>query len=172
MIDWPTLPDMGVFQAWPALGMHAFHPDDLDAAQRLIPSDRVFQRTHFDGTYYLIEYGKLSIRIKPSMWLAVADEGLRIGDRVEVVSRMLQNDPCIATIVEMRYAASQGAILYTLKQSELPNPRPFVAADLISLSAHEPLRPRDTPAPLPRDLRPSPTDEAERTDERLRLDDV
>lgn len=172
MIDWPTLPDMGVFQAWPHSGVHAFHPDDLDTAQRLIPSDRVFQRTHFDGTYYRIEYGELSIRIKPSMWLAVADEGLRIGDRVEVVSRMLQNDPCIATIVEMRYAASQGAILYTLKQSELPNPRPFVAADLISLSAHEPLRPRDTPAPLPRDLSPPPSDRAERTDERLRLDDL
>ncbi|MEI8212015.1 MAG: hypothetical protein WCI02_07690 [Planctomycetota bacterium] len=172
MIDWPTLPDLGVFLAWPERGLAAFHPDDAELAQTLIPSDRVFERTAFDGTYYRIQYGSIALRIQPSMWLSVRDEGLRIGDQVEVRSRMLQNDPCIASIMEMRYASSKGVILYTLSQSEMPNPKLFEATDLIAFGKYEPLRPPDFSAPTPRDLdprNPSPSDDPDEA--RLKFED-
>ena len=156
MIDWPTVPDLGVFLSWPELGGVAFHPDELELGQRLIPSDRVFVRTGFDGTYYRIEYGEHQLRIRPSMWLAVRDEGFRIGETVEIVGRLLQNDPCIATIQEMRYALSKGGIQYTLRHADMPLTKPFIAADLVGFAKHEPLRPRDEPAPVPKDLDPSP----------------
>lgn len=156
MIDWPTVPDLGVFLAWPELGIDAFHPEDIELGQRLIPSDRVFVRTGFDGTYYRIEYGEFKLRIRPSMWLAVRDEGFRIGESVEVVGRFLQNDPCIATIQEMRYATSKGVIQYTLRHADMALTKPFLATDLVGFAKHEPLRPRDEPAPVPKDLDPSP----------------
>jgi hypothetical protein len=84
---------------------------------------------------------------------------------------MLQNDPCIASIVEMRYASSKGVILYTLSQWEMPNPKQFEGTDLIAFGKHEPLRPQDFVALIPSDLdpgNPSPSD----TDEaRLKFDD-
>ncbi len=148
-IGWPTLPDMGVYQNWPESGLEAIHPDDRQIAEQLIPSDRVFRRTAFDGTYYTVEYGDVSFRIKPSLWLQIADEGFRIGDRVEVPSRMMQADPMIAVITEMRYAQSQGVILYTLLHNEMPFPKEFTASDLLQLTHHVHLLPAEFPYPVP-----------------------
>jgi hypothetical protein len=148
-IEWPPLPDMGVYLNWPEAGLEAIHPDDRELAQELIPSDRVFRRTSFDGIYYTVEYGNASFRIKPSLWLQLADEGFHIGDRVEVPSRMMQADPMIAVIAEMRYSAAQGAILYTLLHNEMPFPRGFTAPELLQLTQHAHLLPSDFPFPVP-----------------------
>ena len=127
-------PDCGVFLTWPESGEDAFHPEDLKLAQEWIPSDRVFLRPHFDGTYYHLHYGEQSLRIKPSMWLPIADEGFRIGDRVEVPSQLMKNDPMVATIIEMRFAQSQSVIKYTLLNHEMPTPRTYLAEELTLLS--------------------------------------
>lgn len=158
-IAWPPLPDMGVYLNWPEKGLEAIHPEDRILAEQWIPSDRVFLRTAFDGTYYTIEYGNHSIRIKPSLWLSVKDEGLRIGDQVEVPSRMMQNDPMIAVISEMRYHQDRGVIHYFLVHNEMPVDHPFVAEELISLKPHFELQPRDYQTPVPKYHPPSTLDQ-------------
>ncbi len=153
-IDWPPLPDMGVYFAWPAQGIEAIHPDDRQVAEQLIPSDRVLHRVAFDGTYYTLQYGEQSFRIRPSLWLQIADEGFRIGDRVEVAGRMMQAEPMIATISEMHYSQDKGAIEYTLDHHEMPLPKCFLAEELVQLTHHEHLRPRDFDAPIPKQIDP------------------
>jgi hypothetical protein len=149
-IEWPPLPDMGVYSTWPDLGLEAIHPDDRDVAQRLIPSDRVLVRTAFDGTYYTVEYGVQRFRIKPSLWLQVRDEGFRIGDQVEVPSRMMQADPMIAVIIDMRYSQERGGIRYSLLHSEMPLSHEFLADELIQLKPHVHLLEPDFQAPVPK----------------------
>jgi len=128
------IPDVGVFLTWPESGENAFHPEDLKLALDWIPSDRVFQRPTFDGTYYHLYYGEQSIRMKPSMWLPIADEGFKIGDKVEVPSQLMKNDPMVATIIEMRYAQAQSVIKYTLLNHDMPTPRTYIAEELTLLS--------------------------------------
>jgi len=127
-------PDFGVFLTWPESGENAFHPEDLKLAREWIPSDRVLYRLHFDGIYYHLYYGEQSIRVKPSMWLPVADEGFRVGDRVEVPSQLMKNDPMVAKIIEMRFAQAQSVIKYTLLNHEMPTPRSYLAEELTLLS--------------------------------------
>jgi hypothetical protein len=158
-IEWPPLPDMGVYLMWPEKGLEAIHPDDRAVAERLIPSDRVFIRTDFDGTYYKVEYGDQSLRIMPSLWLQVHDEGFRIGDRVEVPSRMMQSDPMIAKIVEMRYNQDRGVIGYRLLHNEMPLEHEFVADELIQLKPHLHLLEPDFEAPIPKYLPPADPDQ-------------
>jgi hypothetical protein len=164
-IDWPPLPDMGVYLTWPEKGLDAIHPNDRVLAEQLIPSDRVFLRTAFDGAYYTVEYGKQSIRIQPSLWLQVKDEGFRIGDQVEVPSRMMQNDPMIAVILEMRYSQENGIIHYLLLHNEMPVEHPFTAEDLIQLKPHVKLQPRDYQPPTPKYTPPSDPDPSLSIDE-------
>jgi hypothetical protein len=151
-IDWPQLPDFGVFLTWPEGGLEAIHPDDREVAQGLIPSDRVMRRTSFENGYYTVQYGEISFRIQPSLWLQVSDEGFQIGDRVEVPSRMMQAEPMIAVISEMRFSQARNAILYTLYHHEMPFPRSFTAAELHQLSHHEHLKPGDIAFPIPRQI--------------------
>jgi hypothetical protein len=149
-IDWPQLPDMGVYLTWPELGIEAIHPDDRELAESLIPSDRVFRRVSFDGEYYRVEYHEKSFRIRPTLWLQVSDEGLRIGNQVEVLGAFLQAEPMIATISEMHYSQTRGAIQYTLDHHEMPFPRPFLADELRLLTTHETLKPSDADSPPPK----------------------
>jgi hypothetical protein len=149
-IHWPPLPDMGVLSTWPQEGIEAIHPDDRPVAEQLIPSNRVLRRTEFDGVYYRMEYGNQSFRLKPSLWLQVRDEGFRIGDRVEVPSRMMQADPMIATILEMRLCQDQGCILYGLQHNEMPFPHDFKSEELILLTSHAHLQASDFQAPIPK----------------------
>lgn len=154
-IDWPLLPDSGVYLTWPDAGIEAIHPDDRALAEQLIPSDRVFRRVAFDGEYYTVEYGQRSFRIRPSLWLQVPEEGFQIGDRVEVPSRMMQADPMIAVITEMRYSQTRGVILYTLLHNDMPFPREFSAEELLQLTQHAHLTPSDFVFPVPKNI---PTD--------------
>jgi hypothetical protein len=56
----------------------------------------------------------------------------------------------------MRYATSKGVIQYTLRHADMALTKPFLATDLVGFAKHEPLRPRAEPAPVPKDLDPSP----------------
>ena len=83
MINWPELPDCGVYLFWPEEGTDWIHPDDLSIVQGWIPSTRVFRRHSYDGVYYRLQYGVDVLRVKPTLWLKVADEGFWIGDQVD-----------------------------------------------------------------------------------------
>lgn len=129
-MQWPPLPDYGCFPRWPADGDDFIHPDDRSKVARFIPSERVLKREAFDGTYYHYLYGKLRLRLRPTMWLKVAHEGIDIGDEIETIGRSLQRELFVATIWGMYFVRRKGCILYRLKRGEMPVPRLYAAKDL------------------------------------------
>jgi hypothetical protein len=77
------------------------------------------------------------------MWHRVPDEGFAVGEMVEVLSNFHENDPCIATIREIRFDKPHNRVLYSLDSREMPLPRPFSSADLSPLTPRTSLRPSD-----------------------------
>ncbi|XZE45696.1 DUF6960 family protein [Pirellulaceae bacterium SH467] len=140
MIDWPELPDSGVYLNWPSEGTDWIHPEDVATVEHWIPSDRVFHRIGFDGTYYQLQYGDAVVRVKPTLWLKLNDDGFRIGDQVEVKSIELEREPIIARILEIRYDAALGSIYYLLEHRELPLARRYLAEELNLLTKRPELR--------------------------------
>lgn len=140
----PQLPDYGTFRRWPGEGHERVHPDDVAVVTRVIPSERVFRRTSFDGVFYRYEYGdSIRFRLRPSMWLPLTWEGLDVGDQVEVAGLGMVRDLFVARIVEMRFVKERQRIEYTLDQAGVIQPRPYVAHELKNLDARPKLRPRD-----------------------------
>jgi hypothetical protein len=139
MTIWPSMPDCGAYLVWPSEGMDWIHPEDVEQAEKWIPSSRVFRRDSFDGEYYRLWYGEQSIRVKPTMWRRVDDEGFSVGEQVEVLSHFFENEPTIGVISEIRFEKSSNRIVYTIESREMPIPRPFVASDLVSLTKREKL---------------------------------
>jgi hypothetical protein len=127
------MPDCGVYLMWPSEGSSWIHPEDIETANGWIPSTRVFRRHSFDGTYYRLQYGQQSIRVRPTLWLRVPDEGHSVGDRVEIKSCFQWNDPGLAEIVEIRWDKPLGRIVYTLQSRDLIHARPFLSEDFASL---------------------------------------
>ena len=143
MTIWPDMPDCGVYLVWPCDGSDWIHPEDIKIAEDWIPSTRVFRRHSFDGEYYRLQYGEISIRVKPTMWHRVNDEGLSVGERVEILSHFQENDPGLGIITKIRFDKPRNQILYYIESRELPLPRPFVAADLVQLTIRPQLREQD-----------------------------
>ncbi|MFM8189116.1 MAG: DUF6960 family protein [Pirellula sp.] len=153
MLNGPILPDFGIYHVWPERGVEAFHPEDRNKIDGWIPSDLVFERFDWDGKYYHVRYAdRVILRIEPILWLEIPDEGLRIGDQVEVLSNNMQNDPMVAQIVDMRFSQIQNAIEYTLEHSEMRIEKQYLVHQLVRLTQRENLRPRDVPAPQPKFL--------------------
>ena len=145
---WPEMPDCGVYLVWPNEGLDWIHPDDVAQVERWIPSTRVFRRHSFDGEYYRLQYGEQVVRVKPTMWRRVDDEGFSIGDRVEILSHFQENEAGLGIITEIRFEKSSNRILYSIESRELPLPRPFLATDLVPLTPRHHLRERDVEKPL------------------------
>ena len=139
MTIWPEMPDCGVYLVWPCDGTDWIHLEDIKVAENWIPSTRVFRRHSFDGQYYRLQYGEQSVRVKPTMWHRVDDEGFTVGDRVEILSHFQENEPGLGVITEIRFDKPRNQILYSIESRELPLPRPFIAADLVQLT----VRPRN-----------------------------
>ena len=134
------MPDCGVYLVWPQDGVEWIHPDDMSLVEAWIPSTRVFRRHGFDGEYYRLQYGEQRVRVKPSMWRRVDDEGFSVGDHVEILSHFHENEPGLGIINEMRFEKSSNRILYSIESRELPLPRSFVATDLVLLTRRPKLK--------------------------------
>lgn len=152
MTIWPDMPDCGVYLAWPDDGTQWIHPDDIELATQWIPSNRVLRRHSYDGEYYRLQYGEQKIRVKPTMWHRVVDEGFAVGDQVEVLGRFMENEPCIGRITEIRFDKHYNRILYSVETRELPLPRPFILSDLMPLHRKMQLRESDSNPPQARQV--------------------
>ena len=108
-------PRHGVYLWWPEKGLGWIHPDDIDRAEVLIPSSRVFCRRDIDTAYSLLSYGDKSIRVKPTMWYEVQSDGYELGDPIEVKSRMGKLKPFVATIVDIFWNRQDRKIDYYLR---------------------------------------------------------
>jgi hypothetical protein len=134
----PELPDAVVVQVWPASGDSAFHPSDLELAKSWIPSNRVFLRTSYDGQYYHLRYGDQSLRMAPSLVTKVPLEDLQVGDRVEVLSLLLERDPVLAKIIEKRWDQEKQQIVYEINHRQLPVERSYGMTELRLLTPRHP----------------------------------
>lgn len=139
----PQLPDYGVYPWWPAEGFAWIHPDSVARARHWIPSQHVFRRSHFDGIYYHLEYGRVTLRVRPSMWLPVRYEGLDVGQRVEVSGLGLAQEPFVGRVSQMLFDRRVGHIQYRLRRSAMEPPRLYRADQLRSLDPQHTLRPSD-----------------------------
>lgn len=119
-----------VLQRWPRDGVAWIHPDDRHLAGSLIPSDRVFRCENTEGVYNVLTYGHRVIRIEPVLWLEVPVEGLRIGDQVEVLSRLGKNWPRVGFLREMRWRESSRTIAYQIRERDRNIPTWYAADDL------------------------------------------
>jgi hypothetical protein len=106
------------------------HPEDVEAVKRVIPSRRIFRREDIDMEFAMISYADLQLRVRPTMWLEVIDEGYWVGDLVEVKSGLGRRDPMIATIREIHWDPDSGRIQYYLQSGERePMHTPFHIED-------------------------------------------
>lgn len=136
----PELPDWGVYLTWPTEGHSLFHPSDLSLAMNLIPSPRVFQRKRWDRTFYQLQYGALTIRVRPTLWVRVDPVDLDVGQQVELLSKQGSNDPGIYRISDILYCSRKQAVEFSLSQRGMTLPKKYPREDLRPLRVVHNLR--------------------------------
>ena len=119
-----------VLLRWPRDGDDWIHPDDRCLAQNLLPGDRVFRWEGTEGPYHVLTYGHRVLRIEPVLWREVPQEGLAMGDQVEVLSRMGRNWHRVGFISEIRWRESAGRIVYQIRARSRLIPTTYLAEDL------------------------------------------
>lgn len=133
-----TDPKYGFYPWWPENGDDWVHPEDVALARELIPSPRVFRRDGRSGSYVVLHYGSVRLRVRRTLWQAVAWEGFDIGDWVEVLSRGMKNTPRVGVVREIYcHAVSQG-LRYLIDDAGQAIPTEFTADDIRPASPTEP----------------------------------
>ncbi len=136
MNDLPRLPDLkitpryGYFPRWPEDGDAWLHPEDVQAARSLLPSNRVWRHEAGEGGFHVLRYGPITLRVRPALWVETPHEGFDIGDQVEVRSLGMANDPVTGYVREMRWDERHGDIYYQIEQAGTPLPDRLRAKDL------------------------------------------
>ena len=126
-------PKHGAFLFWPGNADDWVHPEDIETAYQLIPSNRIFRREDIGDGYYRLTYGRHQLRVRSAIWVEVVDEGYEVGDQVEVKSRLGRGRPFIARIEEIRWEKENRRIRYWLSQSGQTLKTPFTS-DLFQLA--------------------------------------
>ena len=136
----PDLPDWGAYMRPPEDGVAWIHPQDIEIAQALIPSARVFRRSQWDGEHYWLHYGEITLRVRPTLWILTPPVDLDVGEQVELLSRYGANDAGIYHIADILFNARQNQIEFHLRRDDLVIGRPFVREDLRQLHEQHELR--------------------------------
>lgn len=136
----PELPDWGVYLRWPKDGHDWIHPSDLELAEQLIPSRRIFRRSRWDGSHYWLNYGKHCLRVAPTLWLSVSKLDLEVGQQVELLSRHGENDSGIFRIRDILFCEVTQEAEYFLMRGEVRLSRQFKRRDLKPLQVQHHLR--------------------------------
>lgn len=123
-------PRYGYYPWWPEDGNDWLHPEDVELARQLIPSQRVFRRDGTSGQFLILHYGELKLRVLRTLWKEVDCEGFEIDDWVEVLSRGHRNTPRTATIREMHWDNKQRALTYLVQENDKPIAKQYYAEDL------------------------------------------
>ncbi|MFK7735302.1 MAG: hypothetical protein AB8B50_04690 [Pirellulaceae bacterium] len=126
----PDLPDWGVFLHWPHEGDEWIHEADRSLASEVLPSPRVWRRTEWDGRYYWLRYGNLTLRVKPSMWTQAPECDLDVGQQVEVLANRGENDPGIFRVKEIYFSRTSHECEFWLAREELVLEKVFRREDL------------------------------------------
>jgi hypothetical protein len=147
---WPLLPDYGCFARWPEDGSSFIHPDDRAIVTRVIPSERVFRRDHFDDVYYHYSYGRIRFRLRPAMWLKIKTEGFDVGDEIETIAEGMTREAFVGSIWGMYFIRRKSKIFYRLKNAAgNPIPRLYPAEHMRLIRDKAKVRPGDSHHPQP-----------------------
>ncbi len=137
----PALPDWGVYLRPPEDGLEWLHPEDVEWAHELIPSQRIFRRSRWDGMYYWLHYGSQTVRVRPTLWLLVPPVDFDVGEQIELIAKHGVNDAGIYRIADIMFNPRLNQIEYYLRRDELVISRSFEREDLQALQLrHEKLR--------------------------------
>lgn len=123
-------PKYGYFPWWPENGNDWVHPEDVAVARAMIPSGRIYRRDGESGSYVVLHYGPIRLRVRRTLWCEVEPEGFEIGDWVEVRSRGWHNTPRTGTIREMFWDDHTRTIRYQVLENDLPIENLYAADDL------------------------------------------
>jgi len=132
-------PKYGHFPWWPQDGNDWLHPADVGLARSMIPGPRIFRRDGKQGSYTVMVYGDIRLRVQHTLWQEVPWEGFDIGDWVEVRSRMQRNTPCTGTICEMLWDGHDQCVHYQILENGQPLATPYRAEDLRHIEPIPPL---------------------------------
>lgn len=157
----PELPDWGAFLRPPESGTAWIHPDDIALATALIPGPRVFRRSQWDGEFYHLHYGEVTLRIRPAMWIKVPDIDLEVGQKIELLSRNELNDAGIYHVADIHFNGRSGAIEYFLRRDKLKLEKVFEREDLRPIEVKHELREGYYQHPQPKQIK---TDQVESLD--------
>ncbi|MEM9644846.1 MAG: hypothetical protein AAF989_07620 [Planctomycetota bacterium] len=142
-------PEYGIFPRWPEDGQSFVHPSDVAIVRRCIPSERVFRRDSFDGTYYQYQYGTTRFRLRPCMWLKVSIDGIDVGDQVETIGQGLERELFVATVWGMHFVRRKGRIVYRLRRGNQLVPNLYTAEHLRLITNKKTIREGFTQHPSP-----------------------
>jgi hypothetical protein len=126
----------GVFLWWTEQTPSWVHSDDVEIADCLIPSDRVFLRSDCENAsdrelgFSKFQYGTRCFRGKPALWLEVPQQEIEIGDRVEVKSQSGKLKPQIACVIDILWNRTKRTVEFRLSANEIPMQRRFLESDL------------------------------------------
>ena len=123
-------PRYGYYPWWPEDGDNWLHPEDVEQAREMIPSNRVFRREGEQGPLVVLYYGEVRLRVKRTLWQEVAGEGYEIGDWVEVLSRGKRNTPRTGVIREMTWNTAARRMQYRITENDKPIPNDYFSDDL------------------------------------------
>lgn len=94
------------------------HPDDEEKAIALNPMGRLFKKLGEECDYYLLQYGDVIIRAKPSnLWRPKKGDGFSIGDAVNVLSLNGKNTPREGIICEIGWHHEKSRAYYLIEEN-------------------------------------------------------
>ena len=125
----------GVFLWWTEQSPTWVHPDDVEIADNLIPSNRVFVRSNCSNAsdrelgFSKFQYGAEFFRGKPVLWLEVPHQDIEIGDRVEIKSQSGKLKPQIACVTDILWSRSRRTVEFLLSVNQILIRRHFLVSD-------------------------------------------
>ncbi len=126
----------GVFLWWTEQTPSWVHSDDVEIADCLIPSNRVFLRSDCENAsdrelgFSKFQYGARWFRGKPALWLEVPHQEIELGDRVEIKSQSGKLKPQIAEVIDILWNRTKRTVEFRLSANEIPMQRRFLISDL------------------------------------------
>jgi hypothetical protein len=134
-----TDPKYGHFHWWPQDDDDWLHREDICLARSMIPGPRIFCREGTQGSYVVMSYGDIRLRVRRTLWQEVAWEGFNVGDWVEVLSLGQRNTPRTGTIREMLWDEHDRCIRYQILENGQPLAKRYMAEDLRHIDPTPPL---------------------------------
>lgn len=145
-----SFPQYGLFPRWPDEGTGFIHPDDRALVSQLIPSERVFRRDSYDGSYYHYRYGGHRFRLRPCLWLPIQMEGVDVLDQVETIGLGLERDRFVGQVMGMYYVRRKGRILYRLRRGDQVIRRLYPRDQIRLITEKRTVQPGSIEHPAPR----------------------